>query len=133
MAIRPNQNVTPTTPPNIELKTQIVRVEATAADAVGFAAFVLPKYAIVCGAWTYTAVSNATQTINVGTTLGGTQLINAVPTVTVGFADIGNTAGANFGVQASADTLYYAKASATLTSAVILRIDYYIPQQGNTY
>ena len=133
MAIRPNQAVTTTTPPNIELKVQIVRLEATAADAVGFAAFVLPKNAIVTGAFTYTAVSNASQTINVGTTLGGTQLLNATPTVTVGFAAVGNTTGANFGVQATADTLYYAKASATLTSPVIVTIQYYIPQQGNTY
>lgn len=133
MATRPNQTVTPTTPPNLEIKTQIVRLEATAADAVGFAAFVLPKNSIVCGAHTYTAVSNATQTINVGTTLGGTQLLNATPTVTVGFAAVGNTTGANFGVQATADTLYYAKASATLTSPVVVRIDYYIPQQGNTW
>ena len=133
MAKRPNQSVTATTPPNTEIFSKIIRLETTAADAVGFEAFVLPKYAIVVGAWTFNAVSNAAQTINVGTTLGGTQLLNAVPTSAVGFAQVGTAVGANFGVQATDNTLYYAKASAQLTSAVILRIDYYIPQQGMTY
>lgn len=133
MAKRPNQLVTATTPPNIEVFSQVIRLEATAADAVGFEAFVLPKNAIVISAFTFNAVSNASQTVSVGTTLGGTELLNAVPTSAVGFTSVGTAVGANFGVQATANTLYYAKASATLTSAVIVRIDYYIPQQGFTY
>jgi hypothetical protein len=130
MAKRPNIQVTTTTPPGIDAMFKTVKVEAIAADAVGFDAFVLPKNAFISGAWVISSVSNATQTINVGTTLGGIQLINAVPTVTTGYAVVGAAAGALMGTQLTADTLFYVKASATLTGQVVVKVEYYIPQQG---
>ena len=59
--------------------------------------------------------ANVAQTINVGTTLGGTQLINAVTCNGAQFAAVGTAVGAQMGAQQTADTLYYAKASAQLT------------------
>lgn len=130
MAKRPNIQVTSTTPTAIEPRAKTVRLDATAADAVGFEAFVLPKNSVVVGAYTICTTANATQTINVGTTLGGIQLINAAGTATAGYATVGAAAGAHMGTQLAADTLYYAKASATLTGAVMIRVEYYIPSQG---
>ena len=130
MAKRPNIVVSSTTPPGIDAMVKLVRLDAIAADAVGFEAFVLPKGAFISGAWTLCTTANATQTINVGTTLGGTQLINAVGTATAGYATVGVAAGALMGTQLTADTLFYAKASATLTGAVVVKVEYYYPQQG---
>jgi hypothetical protein len=125
--------ITSTNPAVVNLQTQIVKLDTTAADAVGFEAFILPKGCIPISAWTYNAVSNAAQTINLGSTLGGTDLINAVPTSAVGFAQVGTTAGTLFGAPVTTDTLIYAKASAQLTSAVYVRVDFYRPPQGFTW
>lgn len=130
MAKRPNIQVTSTTPAAVSFLSKTIRVDATAADAVGFEAFWLPKGAVPLGAFTYNAATNATQTISVGITLGGGQLMAATPTVAIGFAPVGITAGTYMGTPLAADTLFYAKASVTLSSPVMIRVDYYIPAQG---
>ena len=130
MAKRPNIVVSSTTPPGIDAMFKTVRLDPIAADAVGFEAFILPKGAFISGAWTICTTANATQTINCGTTLNSVQLINAVGTATAGYATVGVAAGALMGTQLAADTLFYVKASATLTGAVVVKVEYYIPQPG---
>ena len=125
--------VTVTTPPAIETLVKVVQLNAVAADATGFEAFTLPKDSIPIGAYVISTGTNATQTISVGTTLGGTQLINAVACDGAQYSAVGTAVGAQMGAQQTADTLYYAKASATLTSAVKIKVEYYFPQQGNQW
>ena len=125
--------VTRTTPPAKELYYQVVQMDTSAGDATGFAAFVLPKGSIPIAAFIVSSGANVAQTLNVGTTLGGTQLINAATCNGAQVSAVGTAVGAQMGAIQTADTLYYAKASAQLTNAVKIVIQYYIPQQGMTW
>ena len=98
----------------------------------GVLAFKLPKYAVVMGVYTICTGANATQTINVGFTDGGTELVNAFAPNSTGYAASGAQTGAQVGVQQKADKPVYLKASATLTTPVIVKVEYYIPPQGLT-
>ena len=98
----------------------------------GILAFKLPKYAVVMGVYTICTGANATQTINVGFTDGGTELVNAFAPNSTGYAASGAQTGAQVGVQQTADKPVYLKASATLTTPVIVKVEYYIPPQGLT-
>ena len=98
----------------------------------GVLAFKLPKYAVVMGVYTICTGANATQTINVGFTDGGTELVNAFAPNSTGYAASGAQTGAQGGVQQTADKPVYLKASATLTTPVIVKVEYYIPPQGLT-
>ena len=100
--------------------------------ATGFAAFGLPKYAVPVGVYTICTGANAAQTINVGYTNGGTELVNAFAPNSTGYAVTGAQTGTGVGVQLTADKFVYLKASATLTTPVIVKVEYYIPQQGNS-
>lgn len=125
------QGITTVTPPAKELMTKVGIIEVADA-AVGFAAFALPKYAVPIGAYTICTGANATQTINVGYTNGGTDLVNAFAPNSTGYAPSGAQTGAQMGVQLTADKIVYLKASATVTTPVIVKVEYYIPQQGMT-
>ena len=125
--------VTRTTPPAKELYSQIVQMDTSAGDATGFAAFVLPKGSIPILALIVSSGANVAQTLNVGTTLGGTQLINAATCDGAQVSVVGTAVGAQMGAQQTTDTLYYAKASAALTNSVKILIQYYFPQQGMTW
>ena len=57
----------------------------------GVLAFKLPKYAVVMGVYTICTGANATQTINVGFTDGGTELVNAFAPNSTGYAASGPT------------------------------------------
>ena len=70
------------------------------------------------------------RTINVGYTNGGTDLVNAFAPNSTGYATTGAATGAGVGVQLTADKLVYLKASATLTTPVIVKVEYIIPPQG---
>ena len=98
----------------------------------GVLAFKLPKYAVVMGVYTICTGANATQTINVGFTDGGTELVNAFAPNSTGYAASGAKTGTQVGVQQTADKPVYLKASATLTTPVIVKVEYYIPPQGLT-
>lgn len=74
--------------------------------------------------------ANATQTVNVGFTAGGTELLNAFAPNSTGQAPAGVKAGTSVGTQLTSDKLVYAKASATLTTPVIVKVGYVIPPQG---
>ena len=98
----------------------------------GVLAFKLPKYAVVMGVYTICTGANATQTINVGFTDGGTELVNAFAPNSTGYAASGAQTGAQVGVQQTDYKPVYLKASATLTTPVIVKVEYYIPPQGLT-
>lgn len=125
--------VTVQTPPSFKIYHQVVQLDTSAGDATGFAAFVLPKGSIPILALIVSSGANVAQTLNVGTTLGGTQLINAATCNGAQVAVVGTAVGAQMGALQTADTLYYAKASAQLTNAVKIVISYYFPQQGMTW
>jgi len=125
--------VTVTTPPSKELYTEVIKLSAIAGDATGFLAAMLPKNAFVTGVNILSMGANATQTISLGITLGGTEFVNAYAPNSTGYAAVGDKAGTYVGTQLSADTPVYAKASATLTNIVYVYLQYYIPQQGMTW
>jgi len=109
------------------VKLGIVEV---ADGSTGFAAFGLPKYAVVVGVYTICTGANASQTVNVGFTNGGTDLVNAFAPNSTGYAASGAQTGTQVGVQQTADKTVYLKASATLTTPVIVKVEYTIPPQG---
>lgn len=125
--------VTTTTPPAVEVLVKVVQLNAVAADATGFEAFILPKGTIPIGAYVISSGANVAQTISIGTTLGGTQLINAVTCNGAQYSAVGSAVGAQMGTIQTADTLYYAKASAILTNPVKIKVEYYFPRQGNQW
>jgi len=125
------QGVTVHTPTVRDLLTKVGVIEV-ADGSTGFAAFGLPKYAVPIGVYTIVQGANTTHTINVGYTNGGTELVNAFAPNSTGYAASGAQTGSGVGVQLTADKLVYLKASATLTTPVIVKVEYYIPQQGLT-
>jgi len=125
--------VTVNNPPALEIYQKVVQLDTSAGDAVGFLAFVLPKYSITSSIFILSSGANVAQTINLGTTLGGTQLLNAATCNGAQFTGAGTAVGTLFGTQVTADTPIYAKASAQLTNAVKIVVRYYFPQQGKTW
>lgn len=121
--------VTVITPPAREVYTKFGKLEV-ADGSTGFAAFGLPKDAVVIGIYTISAGANTTQTVNVGFTNGGVELLSSFAPNSTGYVSGGAATGASVGVQLTADKLVYLKASATLTSQVIVKVEYIIPPQG---
>ena len=121
--------VTTTTPAARDPYVKLGVLEV-ADGSTGFAAFVLPKYAVVIGIYTICTGANTTQTVNVGFTNGGTDLLNAFAPNSTGYAAGGAQTGTQVGVQQTADKVVYLKASVTLTTPVIVKVEYVIPPQG---
>ena len=121
--------VTQTTPSARDPYVKLGKLEV-ADGSTGFAAFGLPKYAVVIGVYTICNGANATQTINVGFTNGGIELVSAFAPNSTGYAASGAQTGASVGAQLTEDKLVYLKASATLTTPVIVKVEYIIPPQG---
>lgn len=96
----------------------------------GVALFGLPKYAVPIGVYTIATGANATQTVKLGYSDGGSELINAFAPNATGYATPGAQTGTGVGVQLTTDVKVYAKASATLTNPVIVKVEYIIPPQG---
>lgn len=124
--------VTVTTPSARDPYVKLAKL-AVADGATGFAAFVLPAYAVVVGVYTICTGANATQTVNVGFTNGGTELLNAFAPNSTGYAASGAQTGAQVGVQQTADKTVYVKASVTLTTPVIVKVEYVFPPQGQPF
>lgn len=142
MALRPNQVITSTTPPAIEVLTKVVQVART--DTTAFEAFVLPKNAVIAGAYVigYVASDAAiTAIIDVGTNPGTTDDIVdsfSVKTYGKGYFPVDGAVGSAMGSQLSADTLYKAKYTETGTASTtggpwLVKVEYYIPQQGYSF
>lgn len=123
------QGATVVSPPAQELYTKVGRIEV-ADGATGFAAFAIPKDAVIGGVYTICTGANATQTVNVGFTNGGTDLLNAFAPNSTGYAVAGAAAGSAVGTKLTADKTVFLKASLTLTTPVTVKVEYYIPQQG---
>ena len=121
--------VTITTPASRETFTKVGVLEASDTTS-GVMAFKLPKYAVPIGVYTICLGANATQTVSVGYTDGGAELLNAFAPDSTGYAVSGAATGTGVGVQLTVDVPVYLKASATLTTPVIVKVEYYIPPQG---
>lgn len=124
--------VTITTPAARESLTKIAKIEV-ADGSTGFAAFVLPAYSVPTSVATYVNGANATQTINVGYTNGGTDLVNAFAPNSTGYAHTGAQTGTGLFTQNTTDKTVYVKASATLTNPVYIVVEYHIPPQGHYF
>lgn len=121
--------VTVYTPPAQESYIKLGRIDV-ADGAIAFQAFGIPKDAVIAGVYTISSGANATQTINAGFTSGGTDLINAFAPNSTGYAPAGAQTGSAVGTKLTADKIVWLKASATLTNPVIVKVEYYIPQQN---
>lgn len=125
---------TTTTPASPCILAKVIKMDTSAGDATGFLAAVLPKGAVIAGVYCICTGANTTQTISVGITNGGTQFINAYAPNSTGYAAVAGAAtGSYVGTQLTADTPVYAKASAALTTGLLVKIEYYMPQQGMTW
>ena len=142
MAVRPQQTVTTTTPAAVEFLSKTIQVKRT--DTTAFDAFVLPKNAVVCGAYVAGPVTSDAGTsaiIDIGTNPGtADEIVDSfdVKTNGKGYFAVGSAGGTTQGTQITADTLYKAKytESGTASSAGgpwIVKVEYYIPQQGYSF
>jgi hypothetical protein len=121
--------VTVITPPARESLVKMGKIEV-ADGSTGFAAFGLPQGAVVIGIYTISAGANTTQTINVGFTNGGVELLSSFAPNSTGYATGGAATGASVGAQLTANKTVYLKASATLTNPVIVKVEYILPPVG---
>lgn len=142
MAKRPNQVITSTTPPAIDTYTKVIQVART--DTTAFEAFVLPKYAVVVGAYVVGSVSSNAGTsaiIDIGTNPGtADEIVDSfdVKTNGAGYDPVGAAGGTAMGVQLTADTLYKAMYTESGTASTtggpwLVKVEYYIPQQGFSF
>ncbi len=142
MAKRPLQVITSTTPPAIELLTNTVQVKRT--DTTAFDAFVLPKYAVIAGAYVLGATaSDAADAaiIDVGTNPGtADEIVDSfsVKTSGQGYFNVGSASGSGMGTQLTADTLYKAMYTESGTASAtggpwLVKVEYYYPQPGNSW
>lgn len=142
MAKRANQVITNTTPPATPCLTKIIQV--TRSDTTAFDAFVLPKGAVIAGAYVCgPVVSNAATTaiIDIGTNPGtADEIVDSfdVKTNGKGYFNVGSAGGTAMGTQLTADTLYKAAYAETGTASSaggpwLVKVEYYIPQQGFSF
>lgn len=142
MAVRPNQVVTATTPPSLEILNKVVQVART--DTTAFNAFVIPKGAVIAGAYVLgPVVSDAATTaiVDVGTNPGSAdELVDSfsVKTNGKGYHAVGSAGGTSMGTQLTADTLYKAMYSETGAASStggpwLVKVEYYFPQTGNSF
>ena len=142
MAARPQETVSYTTPPAIELLSKTVKIART--DTTAFNAFVLPKGAVIAGAYVMgTTASDAasTATVSVGSNPGTTNECVAafsVKTNGLGYFAAGAQGGTSMGSQLTADTLMKAVYAETGTASTtggpwLVKVEYYFPQQGNSW
>lgn len=142
MALRPNQVVTSTTPPSPCILAKTVQVART--DTTAFEAFVLPKGAVVAGAYVMGATASDAATsaiVDVGTNPGSAdEIVNSydVKTNGAGYFAVGATGGSAIGTQLTADTLYKAKYTESGTASAtggpwLVKVEYYMPQQGYSF
>lgn len=120
-------------PPAKEPLVKIGKIEATD-GTTAFAAFGIPSGAFIVGVYTISTGANATQTVSAGFSAGGTDLINAFAPNSTGYAVSGAASGSAVGTQVTGDKTVYLKANtAALTNAVYVKVEYYIPQAGQSF
>ena len=142
MANRPLERVGISSPPAAHIITKTVKV--TRSDTTAFDAFWLPKGAVVSGAYVMgqTASDAATTAIvSLGSNPGTTdEVISAfsVKTNGAGYYAVTTTEGTKIGEQVTTDTLIKAKYTETGTASTtggpwLCKVEYYIPQPGNSW
>ena len=143
MAKRPNQVITSTTPPAIETLVKTIQIART--DTTAFDAFVLPKSAVLVGAYVIGQTASdaaTTATISVGSNPGTSNEVIAAfdvkGTTGQGYDTAGVKGGTGLGVQATADTLIKAVYAETGTASTtggpwLVKVEYYYPQQGFSF
>lgn len=142
MAIRPGQRTGATSPPSVQIQTKTVSISRT--DTTAFEAFVLPKGAVPIGAFIVGRTASdaaTTATVSVGSNPGTTNEIVAafsVKTNGLGVHPAGAQGGTGMGAQLTADTLIKAIYAETGTASTtggpwLVRVDYYMPQSGNSW
>ena len=119
------QGVTVITPPARESYSKIGKIDSTD-GTTGVAVFGLPKGAFIAGVYTISTGANTTQTIEAGFSDGAAELLTA-------YAVAGAAAGSAVGTQLTADKTVYLTASAALTSAVYVKVEYWLPPVGQAY
>ena len=126
------QGVTVLTPPAREGYSKIGKIDSTD-GSTGVAVFGLPKGAFISGVYTISTGANTTQTIEAGFASGDDELLTAFAPDATGYAPAAAYAGSAVGTQLTADKVVYLKASAALTSAVFVKVEYWIPPVGQSY
>ena len=122
--------VTTISPPARESLTKVGILEPS--DGVSTVElFGLPKYAVIMGVYTIALGANTTQTIACGFKGGvGNEVINAFAPNATGYSTTGAQTGTAVGTQLTADKIVKAQASAQLTNPVLIKVEYWIPPQG---
>ena len=143
MAARPNITVSTITPPALGVLTKLCQVART--DTTAFEAFSLPSGAVIAGAYVLGTTASDAQTtavIAVGTNPGTTDdIITAFDVKGAtgqGYAAVGAKGGTAMGTQITTDKLYKARYAETGTASTaggpwLVKVEYYLPQSGNTY
>lgn len=126
------QGVTTISPPSKCTQVKIGKIEV-ADGSTGFAAFGLPKDAVICGIYINSTGANATQTVQAGFSASGDEVLLAVGCNGAMYAVAGVYTGSAWMTKLTADKTVYLKASATLTNPVYIKVEYYIPQQGQDF
>lgn len=119
------------TPAGREPLSKFAKLEA--GESTSFAAFGIPKDAFISGVYTISAGANTTQTVSAGFSAAGTDLLVTFAPNSTGYAASGTATGASVGTKTTADQLVYFFASAALTSAVYLKVEYYLPPSGQPF
>lgn len=143
MAARPNQPVTATTPPALEVFAKTAQIART--DTTAFEAFVIPQGAIICGAYVMgqTASDAATTAIvSVGTNPGTTDdcisAFDVKASTGAGYYAVGAFEGTQIGSLQTTAKLMKAKYTETGTASTtggpwLVKVEYYFPQPGMTF
>ena len=119
------------TPPAREALVKLATLAA--GESASFAAFGIPKGAFISGVYTISAGANTTQTVSAGFSAAGTDLLVTFAPNSTGYATSGTATGASVGTKLDADKLVYFFASAALTSAVYLKVEYYMTPTGQPF
>jgi len=119
------------TPAAREPQTKLAVLEA--GESATFAAFGIPAGSFICGVYTISKGANTTQTVSAGFSAAGTDLLVTFAPNSTGYAVSGAATGASVATKTTADQLVYFFASAALTSAVYLKVEYYMTPAGQPF
>jgi len=120
------------TPPAREMLVKMAKLEA--GESTAFAAFGIPKGSFIAGVYTISMGANTTQTVSAGFSTSGTEVVNTFAANSTGYAPAnGLDTGSAVGTKLAADQLVYFYASAALTNAVYLKVEYFNTPAGQSF
>lgn len=142
MAKRPLQTITSTSPPAPDIISKTFQVTRT--DTTAFEAFVMPKGAVLAGAYVIGKTNSDAATtagLSVGSNPGTTNEIIAAHNLKTrgnGYYTVDNAGGSKMGEQFTADTLIkaiYAETGPASTTGGpwLVKVEYYFPQPGYSW